>query len=349
MKVRANALGPEGMGVYDLQWSAGRLEMRRADGESDSTVIPGFVDIHIHGAYGLDFMTASTDEMIKLCEDLAKEGYEGFLPTTVTSDADSVRRALRSLPSHPMILGFHLEGPFISDQYPGAQPPSLIADIPVDGEWSDILEDRRLRVITLAPEKPGALSLIKRLAMRGVAVSMGHSAATFEEAAQGAAAGATHATHTFNAMKGFHHREAGLAGYALLDDNLYTELIYDRIHVSLPSARLLLKSKPADKVVAVSDSTMATRMPAGSKIKMWGLDCVTSPGQVRLAGSGALAGSAITLLDAFRNMAADFGLEAAIRACCVNPRLSIGLDPTPSTYLHLSKDLMIAEVLRRPS
>ncbi len=322
-----------------------RLELKRSEGEADSVLIPGFVDIHIHGAFGIDFMTATSDDMKSLCKHLAGEGYEGFLPTTVTADAASVRQALANLPDDKMVLGFHLEGPFISEAFPGAQPQKYIAAPAGLEDWKEILADPWLKVITLAPEKPGALDLIKHLSSRGVAVSMGHSNATFEEAAAGVAAGASHSTHTFNAMRAFHHREAGLAGYCLLDDNLYSEIIYDRIHVSPPSARLLFKSKPADKVVAVSDSTMATRMPPGERIKMWGLDCITSPGQVRLADSGALAGSAITLLDAFRNISADFGLEAAIRACCINPRLSIGLLGEPSKYVLLSNAMEIRELL----
>lgn len=349
MTLRVQALGAEGFGVYEANWDGRRLEMKRVEASADSVLIPGFVDIHIHGAFGIDFMSATSDEMLTLCRRLAGEGYEGFLPTTVTADAASVRQALSALPDDPMILGFHLEGPFISEVFPGAQPQDYIASPAGLDEWKEILSDPRLKVITLAPEKPGALELIKQLAARGVAVSMGHSNATAEEAAAGAAAGASHSTHTFNAMRGFHHREAGLAGYCLLDDNLYSELIYDRIHVSSLSAALLFKAKPADKIVAVSDSTLATRMPPGERIRMWGLDCITSPGQVRLADSGALAGSAITLLDAFRNISEDFGVQAAIRACCLNPRRSIGLTAEPSMYVLLSKDLQIENVYRPTS
>jgi N-acetylglucosamine-6-phosphate deacetylase len=169
---------------------------------------------------------------------------------------------------------------------------------------------------------------------------MGHTNATYDEARHGFEFGASHTTHTFNAMRALHHREAGTVGYALSNDALATELIYDRLHVSEDAARLLFKCKPADKVIAVSDSTMATGMAPGKRFKMWGLDCVTGRKEVRLE-SGALAGSAITLLDAFRNLHEDFGPETAIRACCLNPRLSMGWTQTPRVFLELDKNLEI--------
>jgi N-acetylglucosamine-6-phosphate deacetylase len=196
-------------------------------------------------------------------------------------------------------------------------------------------------VITLAPEIPGGLELISRLNTRGVAVGMGHTDATYEEARRGYEFGASHTTHTFNAMRGFHHREAGMAGYALVSDGLRTELIYDRLHVSPDAARLLLKCKPEGAVIAVSDSTMATGMPPGLEIEMWGHRCVTARGEVRLKEGGALAGSAITLLDAFKNLAEDFDVETAIRACCLNPRAVLGQMGPPRVYVEMNSDFQI--------
>lgn len=334
-------LGPEGFGSYEVDWQAPTFT--RVSRPPNGLLIPGFVDIHIHGAFGIDFMSASQSDLLVLCSKLEELGYETFLPTTVTASASDVLKALDNLPEHPMIGGFHLEGPFISPTYPGAQPPPFITSPPPAGsEWDAVLDDPRLKLITLAPEIPGALELITRLMKRGVVVSMGHTNATYDEARFGFEFGASHATHTFNAMRPFHHREAGMAGYALTSDALYTELIYDRLHVSPASAKLLVRSKPANQLVAVSDSTMATGMPPGQEITMWGLQCRTGKGEVRLADSGALAGSAITLLDAFRNLAADFGEETAIRACCVNPRLSMGWATEPRVYLELDKNYEIA-------
>lgn len=245
-----------------------------------------------------------------------------------------------------MIAGFHLEGPFISADHPGAQPQDAILDPVRLEEWDEVFEHPLLRVITLAPERPGALELITRLMKRGVIVSMGHTDATFDQARQGFEFGASHATHFFNAMRPFHHREAGIVGYALQNDAMSVELIYDRLHVSKEAAKLMVRCKPPERILAVSDSTMATGLPPGLEVEMWGGTCVTGDGQVRLKASGALAGSAITLLDAFRNLAHDFGLELAIRACCLNPRHALGLTEAPRVYVELDDRLEIVEVHR---
>ncbi|MFI5385500.1 MAG: N-acetylglucosamine-6-phosphate deacetylase [Fimbriimonadales bacterium] len=340
-----DALGPEGFGAYEVEWSDSTPSFARVSRPPKGLLIPGFVDIHIHGAFGIDFMSASTEEMIILCRKLESVGYEGFLPTTITSPAAEVLEALDRLPIDPMILGFHLEGPFISQEFPGAQPPSFIASPPiVRSEWDPVLSDPRLKVVTLAPELPGALDLTSRLMKRGVIVSMGHTNATYEEARRGFEFGAAHTTHTYNAMRGLHHREAGTVGYALLTDALGCELIYDRLHVSTDAARLLVKCKPAEKLIAVSDSTQATGLTPGRPIKMWGLDCVIGKKQVRLASNGALAGSAITLLDAFRNLHDDFGPEVAIRACCLNPRRALRLEEV-RRWLVLDHELEIVRAV----
>lgn len=332
--------GPEGFGTYEVDWSSGSPVFNRVSRSSDIILVPGFVDLHIHGAFGIDLMSASKADLVVLCDKLAAVGYELFLPTTVTASAKDVKRALANLPDDPRIGGFHLEGPFLSSDYPGAQPADAIVDPPiVDSEWEEVLGDPRLRLITLAPERPHALELTARLAQRGVVVSMGHSNATYDEARFGFEFGASHVTHMFNAMRGFHHREAGLTGYALTQDALSCELIYDRLHVSKEAAQFLLKCKPPDHVVAVSDSTMATGTPPGQHLTMWGLECVTERRSIRLASNNALAGSAITLADAFRSLADDFGIETAIRLCCENPRKVLKMGIKPRIYLELNKKL----------
>lgn len=321
MSLRVQAIGPDGFGAYEL--SAGTLTP--ALGAAEHIYVPGFVDVHIHGAFGIDFMSASTSELEVLCSKLGECGYESFLPTTVTAEADAVAAALAKLPDSPMIVGFHLEGPFISPEFPGAQPKERIAIPPVKPTaWEPILRDPRLKIVTLAPEVENGLTMTQWLAERGVRVGIGHTAATFAQARLGFRAGASHTTHTFNAMRPFHHRDAGAVGFALCEDRLAAELIYDRIHVCRDAAGLLYKCKPEDKVIAVSDGTAAAGMPDGSKLDMWGQEVFVADGAVRLAG-GTLAGSAITLLDAFRNLAADFGIESAIRATSLNPRKLLGL------------------------
>jgi N-acetylglucosamine-6-phosphate deacetylase len=314
---------------------------------AERALVPGLVDIHIHGAFGIDFMGATRAQMDLLCEQLADIGYEACLPTTVTAPLGDVKKALGNLPDSPMVAGFHLEGPFISPKHPGAQPPDkILSPAEAAEEWREVLDDERLKVVTLAPEVPGALDLARYLSARGVVVSMGHTDATYAEARAGFEAGALHTTHTYNAMRGLHHREAGTVGYALTTDALRCELIYDRHHVSREAAELLLRSKPAGGVVAVSDSTMATGMAPGERLTMWGLEVVTSSGEVRLASNGALAGSAITLLDAFRNLADDFGPEIAVRACSLNPRAALRMMGEPRVWVVFDARWEIAEVVR---
>lgn len=339
------AVGPQGFGNYSVEWAGVNPHLTRTDEVADHILCPGFIDIHIHGAFGIDFMSASSSQMESLCDKLSEIGYEIFLPTTVTASLSDVKGALSHLPNHAMIGGFHLEGPFISKKHPGAQPIEHIVDpFSAQEEWREVLEDRRLKVITLAPEIPGALDLACFLTQQGVIVSMGHTDATYEESAKGFNAGVSHTTHTYNAMRGLHHREAGAVGFALASDAIACELIYDRHHVSKAAASLLFKNKPAGGVIAVSDSTLATGMPSGEKISMWGHECVTSAGEVRLASNGALAGSAITLYDAFRNIAEDFGVESAIRTCSLNPRQALRLQRSPSKYLIMNLKFELVEI-----
>ncbi len=337
-----DTLGPEGFGTYQVDWGAGEPQFTRVSRPPERLLIPGFVDIHFHGAFGVDCLTTDEAGMATLIARLEAEGYEGVLPTTVTTDSATVLRFLHILPDHPLILGFHLEGPFISPKYPGAQPPEFILDPPEGpSEWDLILENPRLKVVTMAPELPRALELIRRLDQRGVVVSMGHTNATYDEARFGFEFGARHTTHTYNAMRPLHHRDAGTVGYALWQEGLACELIYDRKHVSREAAAILIRNKPQDKIIGISDCTMAAGMPSGTVFEMWGLRCVTGKGEVRLEENGALAGSAATLYDVFRNLCEDFGPEVAIRACCVNPRLALGLNSPPRVYLELDKDLKI--------
>ena len=326
MSLLGTTLGPSGWGAYRVD---GTGFERLPDDPELPLLSPGFVDVHIHGAFGVDFVTASRSEYGSALDALAAVGYESLLPTTVTAPVVDVDRFRAELPDHPMIAGFYLEGPFLSPKHPGAQPKDAIVDPPDwPSDWDATLDDPRLRLVTLAPERPGADRLVRRLSARGVRASMGHTDATFEEAAM---SGVVHATHTFNAMRPFHHREAGSVGYVLTDDAVDAELIYDRVHVSRDSARLLVKAKPAERIVAVSDATKAAGLSPGTRMTMWGLDVVVDPSSVRLL-DGTLAGSSITLLDAFRNLREDFGAELAIRATSVNPRRALGLTAIPRRW-----------------
>lgn len=337
MSSLVQAVGPQGFGTYRAEWSPSGVDLIPAQGEAEIVLTPGFVDLHFHGAFGIDLMSAEPSEITELCERLEAGGYEAFLATTVSAGVEAVQSFFDRLPAHRALHGVHLEGPFISPRYPGAQPSSAIQAPPTGpSQWDAVFEQGQLRLVTLAPEVPGGLVLVRRLSAEGIIVSMGHTDATYAEACLALQAGARQATHTFNAMRPLHHRDVGILGFSLLSDDIDCELIYDRLHVSPEAARLLLRCKGPEGVVAVSDSTMATGMPPGTEIEMWGLRCMTGEGEVRLAESGRLAGSAMTLLDAFRNLLADFGAETAIRLCSLNPRRALGLTGTPKVYVEMS-------------
>ncbi|RYG48869.1 N-acetylglucosamine-6-phosphate deacetylase [bacterium] len=316
--MRTLTVGDSGLGVY--------REGQPVDGPWDIARIPGFIDIHLHGGFGVDFMTSTEAEIVGWLDRLSELGYDACLPSTVSAGADAVKAALKNLPEHPIVAGFHLEGPFISPKYPGAQPLSAIVDPPEGpSEWDEVFDDPRLKLAALAPERPGALALTERLTKRGVTVSMAHTDATYAQVEAAAARGLDHATHTFNAMKGLHHREPGALGYALASDTMGVELIYDRVHVSPAAAKVLVKCAP-DRLIGISDATQGAGLPEGTRFAMWGVECFVGADDIRLA-DGTLAGSKVTLLEVFQNLWSDFGPEVAIRACCLNPRRILGDRP----------------------
>jgi N-acetylglucosamine-6-phosphate deacetylase len=360
MNVLAETIGPKGYGVYRAQWYQGQLLLEPSEGQPEVWITPGFVDIHLHGAFGIDFMDATPEQLHTLSKGLEEHGYEAFMATTVTAPPQAVLRALYNLaeyqeqaknsPSGAEILGVHVEGPFISPLYPGAQPPEFIIEPPTKNSiWDRILEHPLVKIITLAPEVPHALPLISRLRKQGVIVSMGHSNATYSEAHRAFEVGVRHTTHTFNAMRPFHHREAGLTGYALLKPEVITELIYDRIHVGYEAAKLLIQSKPQSALIAVSDSTLATGLQPGLDVTMWGHECYTKEDRVCLKHNNALAGSTLTLMNAYKNLASDFGSEIAMRMCSWNPRQALGFRKAPRLWLVFDKRLECIERIRTPS
>lgn len=350
MSVAFGALGPEGYGAYEVEWQKGLPEFTRVRRKPEAFLIPGFVDPHIHGAYGADFLESDTNEIRRALDRLREVGYEAILPTTVATEASAVLRMLERLPTDPMIRGFHLEGPFLSPAYPGAQPRQALRT-PRDAgpEWEAIWRHPRLRVVTLAPELPGARELVERLARRTVWVQLGHTGATYAQCEAAVAAGASSITHFFNAMRPLHHREIGIVGFGLTRPSVPCELIYDRVHVSLGAARLLLARKRPHAVIAVSDGTKAIGLPPNSRFEMWGMTCVTGDKDVRLADADALAGSAITLYDAYRNMHEDFGPAWAVRACCINGRVAMGLAARPQVYIELDRHLQITTIRSAPT
>ena len=294
-------------------------------------LVPGFVDVHVHGGGGHDAMgdRAALDGMAR---HLLRRGVTSFLPTAVTAplgDLTSFATRVREwLPDAPAggaePLGFNLEGPFLSDARRGAHDPAHLR-VPADVA-RDALEPLvdGLRLITIAPELPGALDLIGWFRERGVAISMGHSAATVAEARAGYAAGGSTTTHLFNAMSGVDHRAPGLAVAALLDDEAFVELIADGIHVDPALWPLILRLKPADRLLLVSDALSLAGTGDG-RARIGGLEVEVVGQRVTLVGTSTLAGSVIALDDAVRNLVGSgVPLPIAVAAASANPLAMLG-------------------------
>ena len=281
------------------------------DGSTDDSlpfIAPGFVDVHVHGWGGFDAMggPAALDGMAR---GLLRQGVTSFLPTAVTAPLDDLAAFAASVrawrPSAPADgaepLGFNLEGPFLAEARRGAHDAAhLLEPSDVDAAALEPLLDE-LRVVTIAPELPGAIELIRALAARGVVVSLGHSTATARQAEAGYAAGARSTTHLFNAMTGIDHRAPGLAVAALLEDDAWVELIADGIHVDPALWPLIRRLKPADRLLVVSDALPIAGTGEG-RGRIGGLEVEVRNGRATLAGTSTLAGCVVGLDTGVRNM-----------------------------------------------
>ena len=297
-------------------------------------VMPGFVDVHVHGWAGNDAM-GGRDALDGMSRTLLQRGVTSFLPTGVTSTmpelvtfAESVRSWLPGAPTDgARPLGFNIEGPFISDAKRGAHNPELVrssVDAALDLAALVPITDG-LRIMTVAPEIPGGLELIAWLRDRGVIVSLGHSAATVEEARAGYAAGGRTTTHLFNGMSGVDHRRPGLAVAALTDDSAYVELIADGQHVHPAVWDLILRAKPPGRLVLVSDALPLAGTGPG-RAMLSGMAIEIHEDRCTLAGTDTLAGSVIALDTAVRNVvAAGFELPVAAAASSRNALELLGV------------------------
>jgi N-acetylglucosamine-6-phosphate deacetylase len=307
---------------------------------SDRLVVPGFIDLHIHGAAGHDLMEGTVDALSAVSTYLARHGTTSFLATTVTASLERTLHAASGISGiikgaaggHDRVpgaqpLGIHFEGPFLNAKKRGAHPASQIRKPTVD-----VLErllgaaEGTARIFTLAPELDGALTVLEAARSHGLRVGIGHSNATHEEAERAIAAGATHAVHMFNAMRAFAHRDSGIIGAVLVDDRITAELICDGIHVEQPAIRLLVKSKGLERIILVSDSLSGAGMPDGNY--RLGNFTVHVAGGVSRTVEGNLAGSTLTLDAAVRNLASFTGLpyRDCLPCATLNPARLLGLD-----------------------
>ena len=293
------------------------------------TVVPGFIDVHIHGAGGADTMDATTEALNTMASVLPEEGTTSFLATTITQGKEQIIKALinaadyighHNEPGKAEVLGIHLEGPFINEARKGAQPADHILppDIQLFAEMQEAAGNH-IRLVTLAPEKENGYEFISYLSENGVIASIGHSDATYEQMAKAVKAGATHITHLFNGMRGMHHRDPGVAGAALLFEELKIEIIADGIHVVPEMIDLSLRAKKTDGVILVTDSMRAKCLKNGT-YDLGGQEVSVAEGKALLA-DGTLAGSILKMKDSLRNMMdfTNISLEEAVKLASENP------------------------------
>jgi N-acetylglucosamine-6-phosphate deacetylase len=324
------------------------------------TVVPGFVDVHIHGAGGHDVMEATPAALDCITSTVARYGTTSILATTVTASVDETCRSLQGIaeyirahekreniepnvvpgvepnndqqnpaPATPdlaaEILGIHLEGPFISKARRGVHPPDAIARPSVEIlEKFRAASDGLIRIITIVPEIPGALDLIRYAVTHGIVASIGHTDANFEQTQAAIQAGARHSVHFYNAMRPFSHRDPGVIGAILTEPDVTAEVIADGIHVAGPAIQVLLGTKGFDTVLLASDATAATGMPDGN-FRLGNFEVIVKDGVCRNA-EGKLAGSTLTLDRALRYIVAlGVPLIDAVRMATILPARRISL------------------------
>jgi N-acetylglucosamine-6-phosphate deacetylase len=319
----------------------GKVDLPRGVRELNAggrTVVPGFVDVHIHGAGGHDVMEGTREALEIISATVAAHGTTSLVATTVTASEKETRASVAGIAHFILntsqyaarelsaeILGIHFEGPFISPVRRGVHPAKWIV-APSRELLAQLLGEARgtAQILTLAPELPGALDLISVARQAGLVVSLGHTDATYEQAQAAIEAGASHAAHVFNAMRPFSHRGTGVIGAVLTSPKVSAELIADGVHVDEAAMRMLVELKTPERVILVSDGISATGMPDG-KYQLGMFEVNVSGGVARNA-EGKLAGSTLTLDRALRNMVSlGVPLSSALRMMTANPARQIGL------------------------
>ena len=302
--------------------------------KAGQTVVPGFIDEHIHGAAGFDAMDGTEEALSGISNALVKEGTTAFLATTMTQSEENITKALSSVKkvmekgtAGATLLGAHLEGPFISEKHIGAQPLKYLKDPDAAlFEKFNAASGNTIKLITLAPEERGAAELIAAAKKAGITVSAGHTDAGIEQILEAIGYGLTCITHTYNAMRPLHHRQAGTVGAAMLCDELGAEAICDLIHVSVPALKLLIKNKPKNKLILITDSMRAKGLQDGVS-ELGGQMVIIKNGEARLA-NGALAGSVLKMNVAVKNLVTACGVPFADAIDCAtaNPAENLGLN-----------------------
>lgn len=294
-------------------------------------VLPGFIDTHIHGACGMRINSENAD-LGKITGFEATQGVTGIAITTACSEfenllgqIDCAAEAAEKLQG-AKILGIHAEGPFLNPMRKGAMREEYIIEPDVEKLDRMIKHGKgMLKIISIAPDIPDAIELIKHAVNRGLVVSIGHTDATFEEAQKGIEAGATQATHTFNAMRPYNHREPGVLGAVLLSEDVTCEMICDYVHLHPATVEMIYRLKKADHIKMISDSEQVAGLNV-SEYEVDGVKCSVKDGVVRLA-DGTIAGSAKTLLDGVKNLlAAGIPMGDVVKMVSYNPAKSLKIE-----------------------
>lgn len=303
--------------------------------EKAGLLIPGFVDVHVHGGAGYDFMYSDKTSLEIITRFHASQGTTTMLATTMTAAKEDIDRVLGEVDAYrsagmpyTQLAGVHLEGPFISPKWSGAQNPEHI--VPANIAWLEEWERQypgMIRQVTLAPEREGALEAILWLRKHGITAALGHTDASFEEVIAAADAGLNQAVHTFNAMTPLHHRKPGAAGAVLCDERIRAEIIADGIHVHPAAIQVLTRLKTSGNLLLITDAMSATGLSDG-EYTIGDLPVLVQEGIATLKDNpAALAGSTLTMIRGFRYLvqAVGLSLEEASRAASLTPAMSLGL------------------------
>ena len=303
----------------------------------EKRILPGFIDVHTHGAYGFDTNDAEPEGLRDWMKRIPEEGVTAILPTTVTQMPEVLTEALRNVAAvvkegyeGAEILGVHFEGPYLDMEYKGAQPPEAIATAAVEQfKMYQEAAEGLIKYITMAPEHDRNFALTRHCRETGVVVSMGHSSATYEQAMLGIANGATSMTHVYNGMTPYHHRKPGLVGAAFRVRDIYGEIICDGCHSHLAALNNYFQAKGRDYGIMVSDSLRAKHCPPGGSYQLGGHDIeIGEDGLARLKGTDTIAGSTLNMNKGLKILVekALLPLDAAINSCTLNPARCLGVD-----------------------
>jgi N-acetylglucosamine-6-phosphate deacetylase len=331
VRLRAERIvGPDGIRAGEVVVEDGRIVSvgpnRRERDElidiGERLLVPGYIDMHVHGGGGAQCNTTDPDEIAQVAAFHAAHGTTGLVATTVPAPVDDLCASLQAIARcrAPSLLGAHLEGPFLNRQRPGALDPALFLD-PGDEPLERLLAAAAglLRVMTIAPELPGALALIQRLAAAGVVASIGHSEASDRQVRDAADAGATAATHVFNGMTPFHHRHPGVVGAVADLQQVSCELICDGVHIDPVALRMFYRAKGASGVRLVTDAIAAAGMPDG-EYPLGARTVMVTEGRPVITGTQPIAGSVLTMEAAVQNAVRFLGIpiEEAVRIASTN-------------------------------